>query len=88
MRGSAALNGMMQNQPRNGPQAAYLIEAEPRATRLGFPALGCPISKCNYGTLSSVNPRAQSSRLALFGGRGMSFNICRGTLGKLSRPRR
>jgi hypothetical protein len=28
--------------------------------------------------------RAQSSRLAEFGGRGMSFNICRGTLGSLA----
>ena len=27
---------------------------------------------------------AQSSRLAEFGGRGMSFNICRGTLGSLA----
>jgi hypothetical protein len=26
----------------------------------------------------------QSSRLAVFGGRGMSFNICRGTLGSLA----
>jgi hypothetical protein len=29
-------------------------------------------------------PRAQSSQLAVFGGRGMSFNICRGTLGSLA----
>jgi hypothetical protein len=29
-------------------------------------------------------PGAQSSRLAVFGGRGMSFNICRGTLGSLA----
>jgi hypothetical protein len=28
--------------------------------------------------------RAQSSRLAEFGGLGMSFNICRGTLGSLA----
>jgi hypothetical protein len=27
---------------------------------------------------------AQSSRLAVFGGLGMSFNICRGTLGSLA----
>jgi hypothetical protein len=27
---------------------------------------------------------AQSSRLAEFGGLGMSFNICRGTLGSLA----
>jgi hypothetical protein len=27
---------------------------------------------------------AQSSRLALFGGLGMSFNICRGTLGSFA----
>jgi hypothetical protein len=27
---------------------------------------------------------AQSSRLAEFGGRGMSFNICHGTLGSLA----
>ena len=37
MRGTAALNGMMRNQPRNGPQAACLVEAEPRAARPGFP---------------------------------------------------
>ena len=30
-----------------------------------------------------THSRAQSSRLAEFGGRGMSFNICRGTLGSL-----
>ena len=35
--GTAALNGMMRNQPRNGPQAACLVEAEPRAARPGFP---------------------------------------------------
>jgi hypothetical protein len=29
-------------------------------------------------------PRPQSSRLAEFGGRGMSFKICRGTLGSLA----
>jgi len=29
-------------------------------------------------------PGTQSSRLAVFGGRGMSFNICRGTLGSLA----
>jgi hypothetical protein len=29
-------------------------------------------------------PRPQSSRLVEFGGRGMSFNICRGTLGSLA----
>ena len=36
--------------------------------------------------------RAQSSRLAVFGGLGISFNICRGTFGRLprrdSRPNR
>ena len=32
---SAALNGM--NHPRCGPQATYLIEAEPRAARQGLP---------------------------------------------------
>jgi hypothetical protein len=30
---------------------------------------------------TDIEARAQSSRLAEFGGRGMSFNICRGTLG-------
>ena len=29
-------------------------------------------------------PRTQSSRLAEFGGLGISFNICRGTLGSLA----
>jgi hypothetical protein len=29
-------------------------------------------------------PDSQSSRLAVFGGRGMSFNIARGTLGSLA----
>ena len=32
---------------------------------------------------ADTDTRAQSSRLAEFGGRGMSFNICRGTLGSL-----
>jgi hypothetical protein len=31
-----------------------------------------------------IRLRTQSSRLAVFGGRGMSFNICRGTLGSLA----
>ena len=35
MRGLAALNGMMHNLPRNEPQAACLVDAEPRAARLG-----------------------------------------------------
>jgi hypothetical protein len=33
---------------------------------------------------AAIDTRAQSSRLAEFGGRGMSFNICRGTLGSLA----
>jgi hypothetical protein len=40
-------------------------------------------SICHVGFLSF---EAQSSRLAVFGGRGMSFNICRGTLGSFPRP--
>ena len=83
MRGSAALNGMNYTQPRGGPQAACLVDAEPRAARLGASALSGSIPQCNWGGLST-NPRAQSSRLAVFGGRGMSFNICRGTLGSLA----
>jgi hypothetical protein len=31
-----------------------------------------------------IEIEAQSSRLAEFGGLGMSFNICRGTLGSLA----
>jgi hypothetical protein len=31
-----------------------------------------------------IQLRVQSTRLAEFGGRGMSFNICRGTLGSLA----
>ena len=34
--------------------------------------------------LAALTLAAQSSRLAEFGGRGMSFNICRGTLGSLA----
>jgi hypothetical protein len=34
--------------------------------------------------LRDTDCRAQSSRLAEFGGLGMSFNICRGTLGSLA----
>jgi hypothetical protein len=34
-----------------------------------------------WGLISLVPPRTQSSRLAKFGGLGMSFNICRGTDG-------
>jgi hypothetical protein len=37
----------MQNQPRNGPQTAYLVKAEPRAARPGFPALGNSMLKSN-----------------------------------------
>src|SRR5580700_7560909 len=35
----------------------------------------------NHCTRAILSIRAQSSRLAEFGGRGMSFNICRGTDG-------
>ena len=46
-------------------------------------------SYCNDGhsdnpSLRPDLPRAQSSRLAVFGGLGMSFNICRGTLCSLA----
>ena len=34
-----------------------------------------------WGLISLMLPRPQSSRLAVFGGLGMSFNICRGTDG-------
>jgi hypothetical protein len=34
--------------------------------------------------LEATGGRPQSSRLAEFGGRGMSFNVCRGTLGSLA----
>ena len=84
MRGLAALNGMMHNEPRYGPQAACLVEAEPRAARLGLPALGSSIPKYSLGSLSTIGPRAQSSRLAELGGRAMSFNSCRGTLGSFA----
>jgi hypothetical protein len=36
------------------------------------------------GSLAMFAASPQSSRLAEFGGRGMSFNICRGTLGTLA----
>jgi hypothetical protein len=45
---------------------------------------------CSSATRSQVAhiglpfPRAQSSRLAVLGGRKMSFNVCRGTLGSLA----
>jgi hypothetical protein len=35
-------------------------------------------------TIRSLDTRFQSSRLTEFGGRGMSFNICRGTPGSLA----
>jgi hypothetical protein len=35
-------------------------------------------------TIFKLNEPTQSSWLAVFGGRGMSFNICRGTLGSLA----
>jgi hypothetical protein len=46
MRGSAALDGMKINR-ETGPQAVYLIVAEPRAARLGASRLGNSIPKCN-----------------------------------------
>src|ERR1700722_9967495 len=52
----------------------------PRCPAGAFPPLGNSIPKCNQGSLSTVGHRAQSSRLAAFGGRRMSFNICRSTL--------
>jgi len=36
------------------------------------------------GIAAVIDSRAQSSRLAEFGGRVMSFNICRGTIGSLA----
>ena len=36
------------------------------------------------GADEMIQLRTQSSRLAVFGGLGMSFNICRGTLGSLA----
>ena len=40
---------------------------------------------CNtIGDKADIDTHARSSRLAEFGGRGMSFNICRGTLGSLA----
>jgi hypothetical protein len=45
---------------------------------VGFVAL------CGALTLCLPEIDAQSSRLAEFGGLGMSFNICRGTLGSLA----
>jgi hypothetical protein len=38
----------------------------------------------HYRKAANIDTRPQSSRLAEFGGRGMSFNICRGTLGSLA----
>jgi hypothetical protein len=37
-----------------------------------------------YGSIADIDTRPQSSRLAEFGGLGMSFNICRGTFGSLA----
>jgi hypothetical protein len=42
-----------------------------------------PNVRC-WGKAADIISRAQSSWLAEFGGRGMSFNICRGTLGSLA----
>jgi hypothetical protein len=39
---------------------------------------------CVHSMEVSIAQPAKSSRLAEFGGRGMSFNICRGTLGSLA----
>jgi hypothetical protein len=41
-------------------------------------------SRPRWGLFSLMLPRPQSSRLAEFGGRGISFKICRGTLGSLA----
>ncbi len=39
---------------------------------------------CVHSKDVSIAQPAQSSRLAVFGGLGMSFKICRGTLGSLA----
>jgi hypothetical protein len=43
--------------------------------------LGASVGGLFHFRRTAIDTRAQSSRLAEFGGRGMSFNICRGTLG-------
>jgi len=45
---------------------------------------GCCVDRLNPPGQSDIDNAAQSSRLAEFGGLGMSFNICRGTLGSLA----
>jgi hypothetical protein len=46
---------------------------------------GSGVSACNPPFLSTIDlPHTQPSRLAVFGGFGMSFNICRGMLGSLA----
>ena len=44
---------------------------------------GNPLRQSDPPCEESSAELAQSSRLAKFGGRGMSFNICRGTIGSL-----
>jgi hypothetical protein len=70
------------NQPRGGPQAAYLIDAEPCAARLGLPS-----SVVRYHDAIGADCRP----ILAFNRRGWpiwrprkSFNICHGTLGSLA----
>ena len=42
------------NQPKGGPQAACLVDTEPRAARLGASALGGSIPQCNWGGSSTI----------------------------------
>jgi hypothetical protein len=56
-----------------------------RRRRIGFilPRQSSAVTAA-YGSIADIDTHAQSSRLAEFGSRGMSFNICRGTLGSLA----
>jgi hypothetical protein len=46
----------------------------------------CAATECPLlgGKAADIHSRTQSSRLAEFGGLGISFKICRGTLGSLA----
>jgi hypothetical protein len=58
--------------------AARLVAS---GTKRHFAALQQAVA---FGGQSDIDAGGQSSRLAEFGGLGMSFNICRGTLGSLA----
>ena len=67
--------------------ASFISDARTLTLALNRVPAGCSetpqLAASFVSDAPGIDTRAQSSRLAEFGGRGMSFNICRGTCAKV-----